>query len=139
MKLLRSKNGFSLAEVICVMAVIACLAAISVPVYTGWIDRAKDARLEMEAQSLKTSIQMYVLYSCTQNDWDGIQLLEAISNTPVTSEKNPVNEYLTVVPTENWWIETVTLNQYEVEELVMVSKHYKVVLTPEEVRIEHKD
>lgn len=121
------------------MAVIACLAAISVPVYTGWIDRAKDTRLEMEAQSLKTSVQMCVLYSCTQNEWDSIQFLEAVSDIPVTSEKNPVNEYLTVVPTENWRIETVTLNQYEVEELVVVSEHYKIVLTPEEVRIEHKD
>ena len=55
-RILSSRRGFTLVEIVIVIVIIAILAAILVPQITKWIDRAKLASLKSEADSIRLSI-----------------------------------------------------------------------------------
>ena len=54
----KAKRGFTLVELVVVIAVIAILAAVSVGAYFGITESANNSRLEQEARSVHTSIQL---------------------------------------------------------------------------------
>lgn len=54
----RVKKGFTLVELVVVIAVIAILAAVSVGAYFGVTESAKASKLEQEAKQVYTSIQV---------------------------------------------------------------------------------
>jgi type IV pilus assembly protein PilA len=51
------KKGFTLVELIVVIVIIAILAAIAVPALTGYIERAKDQGVEVDAKMALTGAQ----------------------------------------------------------------------------------
>lgn len=55
----KSKKAFTLIELVVVIAIIAVLAAIAIPMVTGIINSATNARGETNAQSLNTACQQF--------------------------------------------------------------------------------
>ena len=54
------QKGFTLVELIVVLAILAVLAAIMVPSLTGYIDKAKNTQLLSIARSVYTAAQVEV-------------------------------------------------------------------------------
>lgn len=55
------EGGFTLMELIIVMAIIAILVSISVPIYANMIRRAKEAVLREDLHTLRTAIDSYTV------------------------------------------------------------------------------
>lgn len=57
LKIFRQKHGFTLVELICVLVILAVLAALLVPSLTGYIDKAKQQAVISEAKGIWTAAQ----------------------------------------------------------------------------------
>jgi len=57
----KNEGGFTLMELIIVMAIIAILVSISVPIYANMIRRAKEAVLKEDLHTLRTAIDSYTV------------------------------------------------------------------------------
>ncbi|MCX5751897.1 MAG: type II secretion system protein [Candidatus Saganbacteria bacterium] len=69
------KKGFTLMEMLIVIAVIAILVAIAIPGFRGMQDQANKARAQAELKTLKTAVESYALnnagvYPGTGANWE---------------------------------------------------------------------
>jgi general secretion pathway protein G len=56
-----SESGFTLVELMIVMAIIMILSAIAVPIFSRQVQRAKEAVLREDLHTLRTSIDSYTV------------------------------------------------------------------------------
>ena len=59
MNLKKKKKGFTLIELMAVIAIIAILAAVLVPTVTGYINRAKKTAIITQARNVVSAIETY--------------------------------------------------------------------------------
>ncbi len=76
MKRLREKNGFTLAELLIVVAIIAILVAVAIPVFTTQLDKARIATEQANARSTYAeAVSNYLINSSvtsTSHTYDGV-------------------------------------------------------------------
>lgn len=52
--------GFTLIELVVVLVILSILAAIAIPSLTGWIKKAKESQVVMDARTVYLAAQTYV-------------------------------------------------------------------------------
>lgn len=55
MNMFKKNGGFTLVELIVVIAILAILAGIAIPAYSGYIAKAKDTEVETELAAISTA------------------------------------------------------------------------------------
>jgi prepilin-type N-terminal cleavage/methylation domain-containing protein len=77
-KNLKSKKGFTLIELIVVIVIVGILAAILIPRFSGFTDRANETDALVKAKQVATA--MDALYAEENNSWTG----DAIDKTKIS-------------------------------------------------------
>ncbi|MDO5549742.1 MAG: type II secretion system protein [Lachnospiraceae bacterium] len=82
-KVRKQDQGFTLIEMIVVLVIMATLAAIMVPSMVGWIDRAKEKQVLIQARNVYMAAQTIVL----EDYADGETLDELTTEQMVEAEE----------------------------------------------------
>ena len=82
------RRGFTLIEMLVVMAIVALLLAIALPRYFGSLNKSKDVVLKENLQVLRTTLDKYLAdkgrYPETLQDLVDQKYLRAVPTDPVT-------------------------------------------------------
>ena len=57
MTMFKKNGGFTLVELIVVIAILAILAGVAIPAYSGYITKAKDAQVVVDLDAVATAAQ----------------------------------------------------------------------------------
>ena len=57
MNMFKKNGGFTLVELIVVIAILAILAGVAIPAYSGYITKAQDAAIVVELDAIQTAAQ----------------------------------------------------------------------------------
>ena len=71
-KIRTNKKGFTLAELLIVVAIIGVLVAISIPIFTAQLEKARDATDEANIRSAYAEVSAAILTDDKKNSEDGI-------------------------------------------------------------------
>jgi len=87
MQMKQGQQGFTLIELMIVVAIIGILAAIAIPQYQDYIARSQVTRVVGEISALKTSVEERLARGITTNTlgelgFTGSNLTTAVSTTP---------------------------------------------------------
>ncbi len=94
MKKFGSKSGFTLVELIVVIAILGILAGIAVPTYSGYIKKANEAADLTQLDSIKTAVDFAYIEKSVQADKDG-----ELTGIVVTRAKDATAPSITVTGT----------------------------------------
>lgn len=124
----------TLMEVMTVVAINGILVSIAAPSMVTYVNRVKEQKYIIEAQSVRRSIEMYLL----ENEmWDGVDMmdfLELLSEEELNSSKNVLSAYMKVRCSDDAYIQNLTLEEEngQVKELVyLVDGHVVEILRGE--------
>jgi type IV pilus assembly protein PilA len=82
MKKLNKKKGFTLAELLVVVAIIAVLVAISIPIFTSQLNKAKKATNEANLRAAKAAAVSQYL---TDENTESVSYVYDLKNGTITS------------------------------------------------------
>jgi len=79
-------KGFTLIELMVVIAIILILALIAIPAYRNMQDRAKRSRVQSDLRNLATILEVfYTDWNQYPEDTEGSRLIEGETSTPSTA------------------------------------------------------
>lgn len=107
----KAREGFTLTEVTVVLVILLILSAIVAPSLFKYIEKTKKEKYIWEAQGVFRSVEMYIIVEYQGTAMDPEELFDQLSTFAVTSQKNPLNEYLTVAGTNNARINGMNIQQ----------------------------
>lgn len=90
MKKVNNKKGFTLAELLVVVAILAVLIAIAVPIFGGALDSAKQTAIDSNARALRSAGMVTILTdniekgSGANGGWKVVGSVDADGNMSVT-------------------------------------------------------
>ncbi len=61
MKKVNNKKGFTLAELLVVVAILAILIAIAVPIFGSAMDKARDTAIDANARAIKSAAMVKIM------------------------------------------------------------------------------
>lgn len=85
-----NKKGFTLAELLVVVAILAILVAVSIPIFSGKLDKAKAATDEANVRAAKAAAVTKYLQD---EDTDGATYYYDAENGVVKGEATGINGY----------------------------------------------
>ena len=96
----QAQKGFTLIELMIVVAIIGILAAVAIPAYQDYVTKAKFAEVETMANSYKTAVavcaqELNTITGCT-NGANGVPATQATTHVASVTVTDGV---ITVVPT----------------------------------------
>ena len=94
-KLRRNKKGFTLAELLIVVAIIGVLVAISIPIFTGQLEKAREATDAANVRAAYAAVSTDVLLDPQGND--------TANNITYDTNKKTYTATVTAVQTEPEW------------------------------------
>lgn len=120
MKKFGSKSGFTLVELIVVIAILGILAGIAVPTYSGYIKKANEAADYAQLDAIKTA----VVFASTDKQVKAGNTYEDITKITVTAGS------ATAEPTAAAVTEAEIDTYYDISEFAFKSDNTKAEWTP---------
>lgn len=106
----RKRGGFTLVEVLVVMAIVAILAAVTVPTFTGYIDKAREEVYLTEARTVSMGIQTYIAEQYAQGTLNRSNIKNDLMSYPLGDPNHALTELLKGAYTEGGQIILVEIN-----------------------------
>lgn len=89
----RRKGGFTLIELVVVLAILAVLAGIMVPSYMGYVEKAKEKRHLVEAKQLQSAVYTMMMEEAAFSAEGAPEVPEELFWETLDSEKNPLRGF----------------------------------------------
>ena len=91
----RARSGFTLAELLIVTGIVAILVAVSIPIMSGQVQKAKEVRAKAEARILCMALWMY-LHDLDEQDIhpESWELMMELGGSFRDLGENPLENYL---------------------------------------------
>ncbi len=77
MKKVNNKKGFTLAELLVVLAILAILVAVAIPIFNGAVGNAKETAIDANARAVRAAATTKILTDATLSGTDGPWLATA--------------------------------------------------------------
>lgn len=88
MNMIRKNGGFTLVELIVVIAILAILAGVAIPAYSGYIAKANDAAVLSELVAIETAAQA----ACSMNGTTPTTITVSKAGVVKVTAKDPVEQ-----------------------------------------------